>query len=34
FDIKITIENYLLGGKLIFHYKDLEELDLILLKLN
>lgn len=34
FGIKITIENYLLGGKLIFHYKDLEELDLILLKLN
>ncbi|MEY4464290.1 MAG: putative chromosome-partitioning protein ParB [Pseudomonadota bacterium] len=34
FDIKITIENYPLGGKLIFHYKDLEGLDLILLKLN
>ncbi|MGX6960122.1 MAG: ParB/RepB/Spo0J family partition protein [Rickettsia endosymbiont of Pentastiridius leporinus] len=34
FNIKVTIENYSLGGKLIFHYKDLEELDRILLKLN
>jgi len=34
FNIKITIENYSLGGKLIFHYKDLEELDTILIKLN
>ena len=34
FNIKVTIENYSLGGKLIFHYKDLEELDKILLKLN
>lgn len=34
FNIKITIENYSLGGKLIFHYKDLEELDNLLLKFN
>lgn len=34
FGIKVTIENYSLGGKLIFHYQDLEELDKILLKLN
>ena len=34
FGIKITIENCSLGGKLIFHYKDLKELDLILLQLN
>lgn len=34
FGIKVTIENYSLGGRLIFHYKDLEELDKILLKLN
>jgi len=34
FNIKVTIENYSLGGKLIFHYKDLEDLDKILLKLN
>jgi len=34
FNVKVTIENYSLGGKLIFHYKDLEELDRILLKLN
>ncbi|AAU03559.1 ParB/RepB/Spo0J family partition protein [Rickettsia typhi] len=34
FGIKITIDNCNLGGKLMFHYKDLEELDLILSKLN
>ncbi|MCC8418646.1 MAG: ParB/RepB/Spo0J family partition protein [Rickettsia endosymbiont of Glossina mortisans submortisans] len=34
FGVKVTIENYSLSGKLIFHYKNLEELDLILLKLN
>ena len=34
FNIKITIENCSLGGKLIFHYEDLEELDTILVKLS
>ncbi len=34
FNIKVTIENYPLGGKLIFHYKDLKELDKILLELS
>ncbi|WP_341789244.1 MULTISPECIES: ParB/RepB/Spo0J family partition protein [unclassified Rickettsia] len=34
FNIKVTIENYSLGGKLIFHYKDLKELDKILLELS
>lgn len=34
FNIKVTIENYFLGGKLIFHYKDLKELDNILLELG
>ncbi|MFY9589293.1 ParB/RepB/Spo0J family partition protein [Rickettsia endosymbiont of Halotydeus destructor] len=34
FNIKVTIENYSLGGKLIFHYKNLEELDTILLKFS
>lgn len=34
FNIKITIENYSIGGRLIFHYNNLEELDTILLKLN
>ncbi|HJD55627.1 MAG TPA: ParB/RepB/Spo0J family partition protein [Rickettsia endosymbiont of Pyrocoelia pectoralis] len=34
FNIKVTIENYSLGGKLMFHYKNLEELDRILSKLN
>jgi len=34
FNIKITIEDYSIGGKLIFHYGDLEELDTILLKLS
>ncbi|KAJ6645039.1 putative chromosome-partitioning protein ParB [Pseudolycoriella hygida] len=34
FNIKITIEDYPIGGKLIFHYGNLEELDSILSKLN
>ncbi|WP_253308158.1 MULTISPECIES: ParB/RepB/Spo0J family partition protein [unclassified Rickettsia] len=34
FNIKITIENYSIGGRLIFHYNSLEELDTILLKLS
>lgn len=34
FNIKITIEDYPIGGKLIFHYSNLEELDSILLRLN
>lgn len=34
FNIKITIEDYPIGGKLIFHYGNLEELDSILLKLS
>lgn len=34
FGIKITIENYSIGGRLIFHYGNLEELDSILSRLN
>ncbi|WP_341757537.1 ParB/RepB/Spo0J family partition protein [Candidatus Tisiphia endosymbiont of Ditula angustiorana] len=34
FNIKVTIEDYPIGGKLIFHYGSLEELDSILLRLN
>ncbi len=34
FNIKVTIENYPIGGKLIFHYSNLEELDSILSRLN
>ena len=34
FNVKITIEDYPIGGKLIFHYGNLEELDAILLRLN
>ncbi|WP_341789984.1 ParB/RepB/Spo0J family partition protein [Rickettsia endosymbiont of Polydrusus tereticollis] len=34
FNIKVTIENYSIGGRLIFHYNNLEELDTILLKLS
>ncbi|WP_341751413.1 ParB/RepB/Spo0J family partition protein [Candidatus Tisiphia endosymbiont of Piscicola geometra] len=34
FNIKVTIENYPIGGKLIFHYSNLEELDSILSSLN
>lgn len=34
FNIKITIEDYPIGGKLVFHYGSLEELDSILLKLS
>ncbi len=34
FGVKITIEDYPIGGKLTFHYKDMEQLDLILTKLN
>lgn len=34
FNIKVTIEDYPIGGKLIFHYGNLEELDSILSRLN
>lgn len=34
FNIKITIEDYPVGGKLIFHYDNLEKLDIILSRLN
>ncbi len=34
FDIKITIEDYSVGGRLIFHYDNLEKLDSILSRLN
>jgi ParB family chromosome partitioning protein len=34
FNIKVTIEDYPIGGKLIFHYGSLEELDSILSRLN
>lgn len=34
FGVKITIEDYSIGGKLIFHYGSLEELDTILSRLN
>jgi ParB family chromosome partitioning protein len=34
FGIKITIEDYTIGGKLIFHYADLEQLDSVLSRLN
>lgn len=34
FNIKVTIEDYTIGGKLIFHYSNLEELDSILSRLN
>jgi ParB family transcriptional regulator, chromosome partitioning protein len=34
FNIKVTIEDYPIGGKLIFHYSNLEELDSILSRLN
>lgn len=34
FGIKITIEDYSIGGRLIFHYGSLEELDGILSRLN
>ena len=34
FGVKITIENYSIGGRLIFHYGNLEELDSILSRLN
>ncbi|MDR0774578.1 MAG: ParB/RepB/Spo0J family partition protein [Rickettsia sp.] len=34
FNIKVTIEDYPIGGKLIFHYNSLEELDSILSRLN
>ncbi|MCC8416828.1 MAG: ParB/RepB/Spo0J family partition protein [Rickettsia endosymbiont of Gnoriste bilineata] len=34
FNIKVTIEDYPVGGKLIFHYSNLEELDSILSRLN
>lgn len=33
FGIKVSIENYSVGGKLIFHYNDLEQLDAILSRL-
>lgn len=33
FGIKISIENYPVGGKLIFHYNDLDQLDNILSRL-
>jgi ParB family transcriptional regulator, chromosome partitioning protein len=33
FGVKITIEDYPVGGKIIFHYNSLEQLDLILQKL-
>lgn len=34
FNIKITIEDYTVGGKLMFHYGNLEELDSILSRLS
>ena len=34
FNIKVTIEDYSIGGKLIFHYGSLEELDSILSRLS
>ncbi|WP_341764580.1 ParB/RepB/Spo0J family partition protein [Candidatus Tisiphia endosymbiont of Beris chalybata] len=34
FNVKITIEVYPIGGRLVFHYGTLEELDLILSKLG
>ncbi|MCC8372014.1 MAG: ParB/RepB/Spo0J family partition protein [Rickettsia endosymbiont of Pseudomimeciton antennatum] len=34
FNIKVTIEDYPIGGKLTFHYGSLEELDSILSRLN
>ncbi len=34
FNVKVTIEDYPIGGKLIFHYSNLEELDSILSRLN
>ncbi|WP_375326673.1 ParB/RepB/Spo0J family partition protein [Candidatus Tisiphia endosymbiont of Nemotelus uliginosus] len=34
FNVKITIETYPVGGRLIFHYGNLEELDLILSRLG
>jgi len=34
FGIKIIIEDYPIGGKIIFHYGSMEELDTILSKLN
>ncbi|MDN3030633.1 MAG: ParB/RepB/Spo0J family partition protein [Candidatus Tisiphia sp.] len=34
FNIKVTIEDYPIGGKLIFHYSNLGELDSILSRLN
>jgi ParB family chromosome partitioning protein len=34
FGIKITIEDYPIGGKLIFHYDNLEKLDTVLSRLN
>ena len=34
FGIKVTIEDYPIGGKLIFHYASLEQLDSILSRLN
>jgi ParB family chromosome partitioning protein len=33
FGLKVSIENYPVGGKLIFHYNDLEQLDTILSRL-
>ncbi|MCC8483797.1 MAG: ParB/RepB/Spo0J family partition protein [Rickettsia endosymbiont of Labidopullus appendiculatus] len=34
FNIKVTIEDYPIGGKLTFHYGSLEELDSILSRIN
>ncbi len=34
FGVKVSLEDYKIGGKLIFHYKDLEELDLLLSRLS
>ncbi len=33
-NVKVTIEDYTIGGKLIFHYSNLEELDSILSRIN
>jgi ParB family transcriptional regulator, chromosome partitioning protein len=33
-NIKVTIENYSIGGKLIFHYSDLEQLDSLLTRIS
>ncbi|MGI4776011.1 MAG: ParB/RepB/Spo0J family partition protein, partial [Janthinobacterium lividum] len=34
FNIKVSVENFTEGGNLVFHYKDLKQLDLILSRIN